>query len=531
MRNRSVGNNSESFYFTGLLKLSRSLAAQPHGPWSKVEYLLKRCPSIPTESGKSWQILQRHQDALMALGVYFLESKFQHKEKILPYLLSVLQALPNAVWKDEVQYYPSDRVPIAERFSFCFNTLLSGVATREGVDQERRIIDAQIQLLSVLSRKCNDALPTDPKLRIISAEEKLQLCQSTVPLLLGLLRSLGRSTLADPALFLRLFPPPLERAAKHQLLVASATGKYGQRGSLQRTGIARFRPIIPRSLSQNFLSGGVIRPCDSGAELRTPADTYLSRRAVSLPAPPGRHERDFYTEGCFLSPSGLHVCLPKDRAVAARWLNSKLALVGSSPSVGGTSRSRPLPLTTSSPALNPMAERKGHHRHHHQDIASADISRHPDEVEPMSYFFHRVGSSFLQQISYTEREKQAIIFTLDQMQTILSIAKSLLRKDLLEFLDNQATDVFVNGKLRLFPYKTFKETLNLTTVAMLREILQQREDLPLPFTKDVQDFIKGLFLSGQTELQGRNHEASEREERETHCATVREMTTRKPNDQ
>lgn len=69
----------------------------------------------------------------------------------------------------------------------------------------------------------------------------MTLCKSTVPILIGLARAMGRASTQDPPLLCRIFPAP---SPPEQNTVESQCSK--------KNAFTVFRPIIPRSLSMNF---------------------------------------------------------------------------------------------------------------------------------------------------------------------------------------------------------------------------------------------------------------------------------------
>ncbi|XP_012288489.1 phosphatidylinositol 4-kinase alpha [Orussus abietinus] len=410
----------EKLFFSKTVRhLARCLAAIKPTPWEKINQLFRRCPQDSAQG--VFRLDQRGQDATIALGIYFLESGLQHKDKILPYLLRLLRGLPKAVWLDEVRYTPSERVPVAERFSFCLNTLLSDVAARIESSREE-IISTQVEILAVLTNLIRGSKDQDGNRGM---QAKVSLCKCLVPILIGLARSMGRFACYDPPLLCRIFPRP-------EPPIPASHGENGIPADKKYRNFSNFRPIIPRSLSGNLNPQSAIDGLQSMSS--TVDHDHSSSKRPSLQ--------------CYLS-------VPYDPAI---------------------------------------------------------------------YFFTRYGSSFNQfpqmRCNESPERRTGLQFSVLHLQSVLALAKKLLTKDVLKFLDEEAQQVYNSGLVQIFPYRTFRETMNLVMVALLRELLQNQCDLPAPFTRDVQEFVKGLFLSGQTELQSRQHDASEREDMDTNFRTV-----------
>ncbi|XP_023346695.1 phosphatidylinositol 4-kinase alpha [Eurytemora carolleeae] len=135
--------------------------------------------------------------------------------------------MATAVFPDEISVFKSHKIPPAETFSFCFNTLLNDIAA-SNPDIADRIIDTQVELMtSIMSTLQEMKKHVTP----FPFNTRKTICKSLVPVLLGLARAMAR------------FPQPY------------TTMKSEVKRDLKRTCFSNFRSIIPRSLSSTFQAG------------------------------------------------------------------------------------------------------------------------------------------------------------------------------------------------------------------------------------------------------------------------------------
>ncbi|RUS74514.1 hypothetical protein EGW08_017721 [Elysia chlorotica] len=132
----------------------------------------------------------------------------------------------------------------------------------------------------------------------------------------------------------------------------------------------------------------------------------------------------------------------------------------------------------------------------------------PREFFPHTIYFNKIASSFTRTKPWGFEiipEQDHLKYREEQLDLILQVAKRILKKRVLAGLDHVLKDVLtsLSGKVVRFPYKSFSETISVVILTLLRDILEQEKDLPTCFMKEVQDFVRGLYMAGQAELQSK----------------------------
>uniref|UniRef100_F6SPP9 Phosphatidylinositol 4-kinase alpha n=1 Tax=Xenopus tropicalis TaxID=8364 RepID=F6SPP9_XENTR len=275
MAAKGACSGSRGFYFNTVLSLARSLAVQRPAAFEKVQKLLCMCP---VDYHGVFQLDERRRDALIALGIFLVESDLQHKETVVPYLLRLLRGLPKVQWIEESNSRKGKgTLPVAETFSFCLVTLLSDVAHRD-LSFREQILEAVLDVMQCLLGMCQS-----PQI-----QDKEYLCKYAVPCLIGISRAFGRYSNTEESLLSKLFPKvsPQSLKAPEEL------------EGIRRRSFNDFRSILPSSL---------LTVCQ-GDSLKRKASSVSSGSQVSpdrIVPPPGSPAGSTipYFEGSYL-PDG-----------------------------------------------------------------------------------------------------------------------------------------------------------------------------------------------------------------------------------
>ncbi|XP_056020742.1 phosphatidylinositol 4-kinase alpha-like isoform X2 [Ostrea edulis] len=387
-----------------LRQFARSSATINPSPEDKIAKLISLCPK---ETNGKLTLDQRGQDALISLGIFLLESNLQKKESIAPYLLKVLRCLPKSQWTGKHKPGKGQTLPRCENFSFCLNTILSDLAFQDDSYREE-VLNTQLDFLEDLINRCEDIQN--------SKEDKLSL--TTIPLLFGVIRALGRSSDGNKPLISLLYPSEsINREHRNP-----TNSQEEEEDEDEKT--FTFRSILPRTISTHLIYSDPVSP--------------VSPTGGNVPEYPTMRFRE-------RSPSPLAV------------------------QVSGKTNQE-------------------------------------EDVECSTHYFRKIASSFTCVKPWGFEiipEKDHLVFSSSQLQRLLSLTKKLLNKEVLSNVNTALTwmmNVENGKKYHWWPYKSYSEAVTLSAVTMLRDILEQEQDMPTSFMTEVHEFSRALYSSGQNDL-------------------------------
>jgi phosphatidylinositol 4-kinase len=194
-------------------KLARALARVPSVPWEKVErQLFCRVPQPHSEAGREgvYMLSTAAQEAVIALGIYFIQSDFRHMDRLLDYLLGLQRGLATAVFPDEFSRERGARIPPAETFAFALTTMLNDVAVQRPEAAER-VLEAQAELVAAVLAQLQELKRHEGPSPFNTRKST---CKCLVPVLLGVARAMARfGPPGQGGLTAKLFP----RAEGHGL--------------------------------------------------------------------------------------------------------------------------------------------------------------------------------------------------------------------------------------------------------------------------------------------------------------------------
>ncbi|XP_078486851.1 phosphatidylinositol 4-kinase alpha [Ciona intestinalis] len=173
----------DQFYFKSVVGLAKKLAKKKNARLEQVKLLKEFCPKIVNGS---YQLDNRNYFGIIALSVYIVESKLEHHEALVPYLVDLLRYLPSATWR-KCNVNQQEQLPLPERFAFCLTTVLSDVIiiSLSGEYKVSYHDDITTAFVDTMTSLC--------KVSISSNITQATLYSIVLPTLLGLLRGFTRT--------------------------------------------------------------------------------------------------------------------------------------------------------------------------------------------------------------------------------------------------------------------------------------------------------------------------------------------------